>query len=109
MAAILKLINYIFSETPKPPCTFKFPLQNLNHTEKNKLLWNILVVGAKKIYGDSISVNTIEPHQFFKLDQYIQSIGYKLRYQSCPDGTLIWFDKLTVLNLCNGTKIIKIN
>lgn len=87
--AILKLINHIFSETPKPPCTFKFSLQNLDHKDRNKLLWNILIIGAKKIYGDFISINTIEPHQFSRLDQYIQSIGYKIRYESCTNGILI--------------------
>lgn len=115
MSIVLKLLNIplfvscIFSGDPKPPCTFIVHFNNIPKSERNKILWQILVTGAKKIYGNQISIDTIEPYQFFLLDRYLQSMGFKIKYDNinCPQGILIWFDEIKISTLCNGFTIIK--
>jgi hypothetical protein len=96
--------NRIFEGSPKPPCTFKINFKT--PSERNKVLWIILVAGAKKLYGNELRIESIEAHQFHSLDKYIQSLGYKIRYQSITQGTLVWFEKIKMTTLCNGIKLI---
>lgn len=98
--------NYIFSSIPRPPCTLVINF-NLSKGDRNKILWIILVTGAKKIYGPQITIDNLQPYQFFLLDKYIQSLGYKIKYDTCLDGILIWFEQINIKQLCNGTKLIE--
>lgn len=114
MATMLKILNIplfvncVFSGDPKPPCTFTIHFNNIPKRETNKILWNILVTGARKLYGNEISIDNIQPYQFFLLDKYIQSMGFKIKYDNtnCPGGILVWFDKIKTNTLCNGSTII---
>ena len=97
-------VNHIFSGDPKPPCTFTI---HLPKKEINKILWHILVTGARKIYGNTISIDTIQPYQVCLLDKYIQSLGFKIKYDKISSGILVWFDKIKTTTLCNGSTIIQ--
>lgn len=102
-------INNIFNGIPKPPCTFSIKFKDMPLQQRNKLLFKILVTGAKKIFGNQITIDNIDNHQFNILDKYIQSMGYKINYKiSESNDYVIWFEKLNIIKNCNGTRVIEI-
>jgi len=73
---------------------------------------NILICGAKKIYGDCITVDTITKDKLETLQRYMMSIGYIIKYnytydeENNPIKVNIWFEPYMFESKCNG--IIKI-
>lgn len=69
--------NFLFSSYPKPPCSYNL---NIDSDNKFPVLFDILVNGAKKLYGDDIQPKNITEKQFDRLNEYIESIGYTIKY-----------------------------
>lgn len=46
----------------------------------NKILSNIMILGAKKIFGDSVSPSNITQKQFLLLNDYFHSMNYNIKY-----------------------------
>lgn len=110
---ISNIINVIFSESPKPPCTYGLNLQS-SYLNIFHILMNILIIGAKKLFGADITPNKITEKQFERLKQYIESLGYIVKYKYNykiendnikADTINIWFEPYMYTSNCKGLKI----
>jgi hypothetical protein len=90
-----ELIDCIFVNTPKHPNYFTIYNPNI------LLLTTIMLNGAKKIFGH-VNPHELSETQFSLLQEYMKSIGYKIKYEMCNDNIKIWFDKYTVQTSCHG-------
>jgi hypothetical protein len=101
---INSFVNNIFNGVPKPPCTYSIRFKDIPIEKRNKLLFKICVIGAKKLFGDSITIDNITSHQFHTLNKYLQSMGYQINYSKLPTESnyRIWFDQIQVLTMCSG-------
>lgn len=114
------LVDMIFTNSPKPECTYTVAVAEQISTEVSlfQLLMNILVAGAKKLYGDNITPNDISEEQFEELKTYIRSIGYEIKHEYKfliddpdiddkykPRIMNIWFEQIIPKYNCRGRKI----
>lgn len=100
-------IDTIFCREPQPPCTFSIKFKSIPITDRNKILFKILLIGAKKKFGNDITIDTIQTYQVNILNNYLQSIGYKVNYEIVHENRYkIWFDQIKVVTYCNGAKVI---
>lgn len=116
-----KLIEVVFTPPPKPPCTYHINIQENDDVIVFTVMMHVLISGAKKLFGQDILPHHITPEQFIQLQQYIQSVGYKLKYNysyydaqlgqmsydkvdenSLPAMINIWFEKLRRTVDCKG-------
>lgn len=74
---IQQLVDFIFSSYPKPPCSYNL---NIDAPSKLPILLEILLAGARKLYGQHITPKQITEQQFDTLNDYMQSIGYTIKY-----------------------------
>lgn len=107
------IINTVFSQSPKPPCTYVLNAETGNFNVFHVLM-NILVIGAKKLFGSDITPNKITETQFDCLKQYIESIGYMVKYKFnykiendtiIKDTVNIWFEPYMFMSSCKGIKM----
>lgn len=118
------IVNMVFSNSPKPPCTYNLALPDTN--SKNctmfQFLMSLLVSGAKKLYGENITPAEISEYQFSELKCYIESVGYIIKYNYSflgdPDPNLdptiehrpkiinIWFEQYNNPTDCHGRRVI---
>ncbi len=108
------LVNIIFSKPPKPPCTYMLTQDSSNVTYF-QLLMSLLISGAKILYGENITPNDITDNQFKELQSYIESVGFRIKY-NFSDVELngekqrvinIWFEPFLDNINCHGIRIIK--
>jgi hypothetical protein len=96
------IVDVVFSDAPKPPCTYRVELSD-QAKETNittfQMLWNILINGAKRLFGANVNVQDITEEQFDLLKQYMNSIGYEIKnnYTYAADNITpiyinIWFE-----------------
>lgn len=78
---INKFIDFLFSSSPKPPCTYNI---NIDGDSKLPFLLHILLSGGRKIYGLE-SPKDITEKQFDTLNQYIESLGFTTKYNYTLD------------------------
>jgi hypothetical protein len=117
---IKSLIDIIFSKPPKPPCTYTLMLPEtvvVNQVVMFQLLMSFLIAGAKHLYGNQITPEQISEKQFEELKDYIESVGYMIRYNykyptnnnlspfEQPRIINIWFEKYIQKIDCHGRKI----
>ena len=112
------IVNMIFANSPKPPCTYKIELSNeliMQNVSLFQLLMSILVSGAKKLYGEQIVPNQISEKQFSVLKSYMASMGYIIKHNySYPEQQIldsnsiratvinIWFEQYISPTDCHG-------
>jgi hypothetical protein len=108
------IINTVFSQSPKPPCTYVLNFQKGKYFNVFHLLMNILIIGAKKLFGSDITPNKITETQFNRLKEYIESLGYIVKYKFnykiendniIKDTVNIWFEPYMFISNCKGIKI----
>lgn len=115
------LVETIFSEPPKPPCTFNLALSDdsTQSTTMFQLLMGLLICGAKRLYGESVTPNDISEEQFDELKRYMESVGYKIKHNyktigeddpNIPDEVKprminIWFEQFMPYTNCQGRRI----
>lgn len=107
------IVIKIFSEPPKPPCTYNVSILNSPNITLFQLLMSILVSGARHLYGESITPNDITSDQFDELKCYMESVGYKIKYnytllnqnQDNPKIINIWFEQFIPTINCHGIRI----
>lgn len=103
------LVEMIFKNPPQRPSSIKIS----NGDDKNMLpvLMNILILGSKKLFGDSIQPAHITNAQLNILQEYFNSMGYiiKYNYTFSPEGIPIriniWFEHFNSITKCNGTTV----
>lgn len=112
--SVNEIVNKIFTRPPLPPCSFmlRLSVENENTIEVNMFhfLMQILINGAKMLYGDDITPTNISDSQFKILKEYILSLGYELKHnytyideeKTKPHTINIWFEPYKQLTSCNG-------
>lgn len=90
---IEQLVNFIFLNYPKPPCSYNL---NIDAPSKLPVLLEILLTGARKLYGP-ICPKEITEKQFDTLNSYMQSIGYTIKYNFTYDPNNI--NNITHINI----------
>jgi len=113
-----KLVDIIFVDSPKPPCTYNIALQNDKNPTMFQLLMTLLISGARKLYGKNITPSDINKYQFEELKRYIESIGYVIKYnynkiEQTNEATdigqqviNIWFEQYIPLLNCHGIPLL---
>jgi hypothetical protein len=106
-------VDTIFRGDPQPPCTFCIKFKEIPINQRNKILFKILLKGARKKFGEQITIDNIDNHQYHILNKYLLSMGYHVNYslqgehQTLGMQYCIWFDQIKIITNCNGTKIIQ--
>jgi hypothetical protein len=105
-----EIIELVFSQPPKAPCTFNVVLSDKAREENVtpfQMLWNLLINGAKRAFGENITVQDITDAQFELLKRYMNSIGYELKSNYTygddnitPISVNIWFELYIPPNKC---------
>lgn len=105
----LSIVNVVFAKEPLPPYTYNIALaEDAYNVTLFQLLMNILMCGAKKIYGDFITAENLTKRQFEELQKYMMSIGYIIKYnytynkENIPIKVNIWFEPYMYNSKCNG-------
>ncbi len=114
-------IDIIFSKPPQPPCTYEIVIDNVLNKGISlfKFLMHVLISGAKKLYGENITADDITESQLYTLQEYINSIGYIIKYNFTnpitnvrstiplerPCIINIWFEKYIPSYNCHGNII----
>lgn len=111
---VSQIVEFIFTKPPAGPCTYNVIFADNSPTMKSttfNLLMDILITGAKKLYGENIIPAHISEEQFDTLKKYISSIGYHLKYNYTyaeDNKTIllinIWFEPYTCRVDCHGIK-----
>jgi 5-enolpyruvylshikimate-3-phosphate synthase len=105
-----KLVEMIFTGSPKPPCTYTLAVPDDNSTNMFQLLMGLLVSGCKKIYGENIQPSNITQSQFKEIQSYMESVGYVVKYNysynenKIPEKINIWFEQYIHNIDCHGRK-----
>lgn len=109
----MSIVNLVFSRSPSPPCTYEIALsQEVYNVTLFQLLMNILIFGAKKLYGEFITADQITKQQLDELKEYMTSMGYIIKYNYTYDegGTPlrvnIWFEPYIHKSICNGKMVL---
>lgn len=112
---LIEFVNILFSKPPTKPCSYvinsKIIPTCLNTDTRQimlPILMNILIIGARKLFGNQITPNDISESQFHTLQKYFQSFGFTIKYNytispdNIPIKVNIWFDTLNPKVTCNG-------
>lgn len=118
---LTELVNTIFTSTPKPPCTYKIALAQdiFSQATMFRLLMNVLIAGARKLYGETVTPNDISDEQFEELKRYMESAGYEIKYnyrylnddpnikdEDKPRVINIWFEQFIIKYDCHGRRVL---
>lgn len=105
----LSIVNVVFAKEPLPPYTYNIALaEDAYNVTLFQLLMNILMCGAKKIYGEFITADNLTKDQFEELQRYMMSIGYIIKYnytynkEGIAIKVNIWFEPYMYNSKCNG-------
>ncbi len=109
---IEKSLDRIFSEPPKPPCTYNLNLAENDNITMFQLLMRVLIYGAKKLYGPDITPGEITSNQFDTLKSYIRSMGYVIKHNYSELELMsnckvinIWFEQYIPNVDCHGRRV----
>jgi hypothetical protein len=105
-------INKLFRENPQETCTYNINLPVKYDEKVFKILFYIMINGARILYGNDITPNDITLEQFSILNKYMSSIGYTIEYEyvykdDIPIIIHIWFKRIEFVTLQN-CKIVKL-
>ena len=110
------LVDIVFSNPARDPCSYQiFPANQNTNADKAvtmfPVLMDILVKGAKRLYGEDITPQTLSSTQFKILHKYIASLGYNVKHSfTAFDGqhslVNVWFEPIQDNRLtdCHGKK-----
>jgi len=90
-----ELISCIFGNYPHKANYFAIPHADLH------LLTSIMLNGSQKLFGH-VDPTLISEKQFALLQEYMESIGYHIKYKIEDKGIKIWFEMYTPKIKCNG-------
>lgn len=72
-------------------------------------LMEILVTGAKKLFGHDVTPQSISPNQFETLKAYMLSLGYKVKHNFVNQNQAvvvnIWFEPYNNKRNCHGNMV----
>jgi len=110
---VANLANLLFTKPPLDPCTYKV----ISNTNMFHPLMDLLIRGAKILYGDNITPQDMTEAQFNLLKKYMLSIGYIIKYNYSSRDELanilpqphiinIWFEPFSIHRDCHGRLVI---
>lgn len=113
MATVSEIVDHLFSKPPLDACTYKILVYEKNHEDDKvnsfPFLMDILVSGAKKLFGDHISPSSLSEKQFNVLKQYMLSLGFQVKHEhkyeegsDKPYLINIWFEQYKCTTDCHG-------
>lgn len=119
-ATVSDVVELLFNKSPVSPCTYNiFTSEKPTDDERVNMfpfLLEIFIKGAKKLYGDNITPQTMTQQQFNTLKNYMLSIGYLTKYnytftdddieKKKPIMVNIWFEPFKVTVDCHGRRRI---
>lgn len=102
-------IEMVFSGPPKEPCSYKVFVGN-STTQTLPYFMQILITGAKKLFGENIQPHNITESQFIVLQKYFKSFGYLIKYNyTVVNKTNNTLDHVTDISNVDKASIAKIN
>jgi hypothetical protein len=108
---ISDVVEFLFSRPPMEPCTFQV-FSNGSKGNMFPVLMDVLINGAKKLYGPDITPPQITDAQFEVLKKYMLSLGYQVKhnYTYNEDNSKallinIWFEPYKYHTNCKGRLI----
>jgi hypothetical protein len=90
------IVTTIFTNEPKDPCSYKLGLSQ-ETLERNvnmfQVLMNILILGAKQLFGESVSPHNMTQKDIQLLQKYFNSFGYNIEYniETEMSRVVVWF------------------
>lgn len=113
-ATVQDIVNTVFVHPPREPCSYNLMVTDSQINDARvamfPFLMEILTTGAKKLFGDDITPQTISTQQFDKLKTYMLSLGYQVKHNFSykSDATLIniWFEPYVYNRNCNGNVVL---
>lgn len=97
-----ELVNVIFESPPKDISTYNIK----SDLEMFPILMEILIRGARKLYGEGIKPSQLTEEQFEMLKKYMLSLSYKIMYNFTENeqGRIIniWFEEVSKMIDCKG-------
>ena len=115
--SISQFVEQVFAKPPAAACTYNLAsftkTSNDDRVNMFPILMNILIHGAKKLYGPEITPQSITSKQYETLQLYMMSLGYQIKYNytykqdqdntfTIPERVNIWFEPYTFQQACNG-------
>jgi len=108
------IVNTVFVQPPREPCTYSLMVKDSPFNDARvamfPFLMEILTAGAKKLFGNDITPQTMTSQQFDKLKSYMLSLGYQVKHNFSyhNDSTLIniWFEPYVCTRDCHGNKVL---
>lgn len=76
--SVSKIAEFIFVNDPKPKHSIQLISDEADSEYIFELLLNILLEGLYVLYGPDFDINNISFGIFLKLNQYLNSIGFKI-------------------------------
>jgi hypothetical protein len=104
-----EIVSCVFGNYPLRPCSLNLRLQG-SSSEVNKVLLNIMFLGARKLFGPNVSPTTITEKQFHTLNDYFHGISYTIKYRPNVNhnnetvGYNVWFEPFLPPTKCNKTR-----
>jgi hypothetical protein len=110
--SVLEIVDMIFNNPPMEACSIQVVLceDSNSHSNLFHLLMDIMMQGAKRLFGNDISAQNITHEQFKTLKKYMRSIGYEVKnnFTTTPENIVlvnIWFEPYIGSFTCNGFEI----
>lgn len=95
---ILKLVESIFTNPPKPKCSFQLELETGDTHQIYNILMFIFINGSKLLFNKTIP--KLNEDEFEKINEYMASLEYIINKEMIYDESNkavslnIWFDKI---------------
>lgn len=109
---VSKVVELVFVPPPKSICTYSLvtPYSDPKEPGMFRILMDILMSGARKIFGPDVTAQNITSSQFEELKKYMGSIGFKVKHNFTCDPVSqlplfvnIWFERYELQKACNGS------
>jgi hypothetical protein len=110
--SVLEIVDAIFTKPPQEACSLRVELSEYSNGNLFHLLMDIMMQGAKCLFGNDISVHNISLKQFDILNQYIRSFGFNIKHNftKTPNNDIlvnIWFEPYIGNRTCHGIPLLK--
>jgi hypothetical protein len=113
--SIEDIVNIVFVSKPSDVCSYNL-MTSIGQTDAITMfpiLMQIMVMGAKKLFGEDVTPQNMTRQQFATLKRYMLCIGFQVkdsyRYDEStgePVAINIWFEKVIPMTPCRTKYIL---
>lgn len=109
--SIAHLADMLFEGAPKQQGSFQLVFENHTTTSANEILFALLVLGIKRMYGDDIHVMNITKEQFDAVNRRIEVLSFTTKYEPIIEddelkGYKVYFEPWRQLTTCSGRTLL---